>query len=55
MVIGAVGPGGWSLDDAFGIIDDLSGANGLLIAVGAGGGGALLLLAATWRPPEPNA
>jgi putative oxidoreductase len=50
MVLGAVGPGTWSLDDAFGILDDLVGVTGLLVAVGAGGGGALLLLAATWRP-----
>ncbi len=54
VLLGAVGPGGWSLDDAFDIVDDLAGTTGLLIAVLAGGGGALALLAATWRPePKP--
>jgi putative oxidoreductase len=50
VALGTVGPGSWSLDDAFGIIDDLTGATGLLISLGAGGVGALLLLAAFWRP-----
>lgn len=55
MVLGAIGPGAWSLDDAFGIRDDLVGWPGLLIAVGAGVGGAAALLAATWRPPSADA
>lgn len=50
VVIATVGPGSWSLDDAFGIVDDLSGIPGLLIALVGGGGGAALLLAAAWRP-----
>jgi putative oxidoreductase len=52
VALGTVGPGGWSLDDAFDIVDDLSGSTGLLISLGAGGVGALLLLAAFWRPGE---
>lgn len=51
LVLGAIGPGAWSLDDAFGIVDDLTGVTGLLVAAVAGGGGAALLLAACWRPP----
>jgi putative oxidoreductase len=54
MVLGAIGPGAWSLDDAFGIRDDLVGWPGILIAVGAGVGGAGVLLAATWRPPPAS-
>ena len=51
VLLGALGPGGWSLDAALNIDDDLTGLTGLLIAAGAGGGGALALLAAAWRPP----
>jgi putative oxidoreductase len=51
MLLGAVGPGSWSLDDAFGLRDDLVGWTGLLIAVVAGVGGAIALLAVSWRPP----
>lgn len=47
---GALGPGGWSLDRAFGLDDTLSGWTGLAIAAGAGVGGAALLLAVAWRP-----
>ena len=41
VAIGALGPGAWSLDDAFGLVDDLTGTTGLLIATvgGIGGGG----------------
>jgi putative oxidoreductase len=51
VVVGTVGPGEWSLDDAFGIVDDLAGRTGLLISALAGGVGAALLLATCWRPP----
>lgn len=50
LTLGTLGAGGWSLDSAFGIDDDLIGWPGLLISGVAGGGGALLLLAAFWRP-----
>jgi putative oxidoreductase len=50
VLLGAVGPGEWSLDDALGILDDLTGWAGLLIAAAAGGGGAALLLTVFWRP-----
>lgn len=52
VVVGTVGPGEWSLDDAFGIVDDLAGGTGLLISALAGGVGAALLLATCWRPPK---
>ena len=51
LVLGAVSPGDWSLDNAFDIADDLTGSTGLLIAVVAGVGGAAALLAVAWRPP----
>ncbi|MEA3078365.1 MAG: putative oxidoreductase [Actinomycetota bacterium] len=50
LALGTVGPGRWSLDQALGIRDDLTGAPGLLLTAALGLGGALLLLAATWRP-----
>lgn len=55
VVLGTVGPGGWSLDDALDIRDDLSGTTGLLLSLVAGGIGALLLLAVFWRPQQPAA
>jgi putative oxidoreductase len=51
LVIGTVGPGRWSVDEALEIRDDLRGVTGLLITVIAGGGGAAALLAGFWRPP----
>lgn len=51
VVLGAVGPGQWSLDEAFEIRGDLTGTAGLLLAAIAGFGGAGLLLAGFWRPP----
>ena len=49
LLLGATGPGKWSIDEALDIRDDLTASTGLLIAA-AGGGGALLLPAACWRP-----
>lgn len=53
--LGGLGPGDWSLDDALGLTGDLTGWNGLLIAVAVGVGGALAFLAAFWRPPRGEA
>jgi putative oxidoreductase len=50
MVLGAVGPGSWSLDEVFDVRDRLDGLAGLLIAVVGGIGGAAALLAVAWRP-----
>jgi putative oxidoreductase len=52
MVIGAIGPGGWSLDSALDIEDDLVGWTGLGLSAGLGLLGAALLLAICWRPPR---
>jgi len=50
MVLGTVGPGGWSLDRALDIDDDLIGWTGLGLSAGLGLVGAALLLATCWRP-----
>ncbi len=55
IVLGTVGPGAWSLDDAFNLTDDLTGTTGLLISAIAGLGGAAALLGAFWRPVKPSA
>ena len=47
--IGALGGGRASLDHALGLADDLQGALGLALSLGAGGAGAALLLATCWR------
>lgn len=52
IVLGAVGPGSWSLDEAVDIRVDLTGLTGLLIAAIGGIGGSALLLALFWRPPQ---
>jgi putative oxidoreductase len=50
LALATVGPGSWSLDDAIGIVDELTGWTGLLIAAIGGIGGAAALLAVCWRP-----
>jgi putative oxidoreductase len=54
LLLGAIGSGEWSLDDALELGDDLTGVTGLMIAVVAGGGGAAVLLATCWRPRRPS-
>ncbi len=53
IAVGTVGPGEWSLDKAFGILD--SGYNatwwGLVLSAGLGVAGALGQLAVCWKPP----
>ncbi len=53
LAVGALGPGRWSLDNAFDLLDDLTGWTGLLLAAAVGLGGAAALLAAFWRTPQP--
>ncbi len=53
LVIGTLGPGTWSLDEAVGLNDDFIGWTGLLIAAIGGLGGGAALLATCWRP-EPT-
>jgi putative oxidoreductase len=55
LALAVVGPGKWSLDQAFGWRKDLIGTTGLLIAIVAGAGGAALLLATSWRPRPAEA
>ncbi|MGQ0434385.1 MAG: DoxX family protein [Microthrixaceae bacterium] len=52
LAIAVIGPGAWSLDNAFNLTDDLQGTTGLAIAAIAGGGGALALLVGFWRPEK---
>lgn len=53
LLIGTLGAGEWSLDNAFDITA-FRGWNGLVTTAVAGGGGALLLLATCWRPPKKS-
>jgi putative oxidoreductase len=53
-VVGALGPGRWSLDRQLGFWH-YSRLEGLLIAVLLGVGGAAVQLLAVWRPPKPAA
>jgi putative oxidoreductase len=50
FALAVLGPGEWSLDEALGWRDELSGTTGLVIALIAGAGGAAALLAGFWRP-----
>jgi len=54
VALGVVGPGHWSLDEAFDLFQTdglpVPGGAGLAIVLAAGFGGAFLLLAACWRP-----
>jgi putative oxidoreductase len=54
IVLGVIGPGAWSLDDALDLSDDLTGTTGLMISAGAGIAGGLALLAAFWRPVKKS-
>jgi putative oxidoreductase len=53
IVLGALGPGEWSLDHALDIADDLDGYTGLIIAALGLVAGALQL-AIFYRPPAPK-
>lgn len=51
VCIAMIGPGGWSVDDALGIADDLDGWVGLAVSAGGGLVAAGALLGACYRPP----
>ena len=51
IVIGGLGPGGWSIDAAIGIADDLNGYAGLVIATGIGVAAGIAQIALFYRPP----
>lgn len=52
VTIALLGPGGWSLDAALGVDDDLDGFVGLAIAGGGGLAAAGTLLGVFYRPPK---
>jgi putative oxidoreductase len=52
-VVGALGPGPWSLDHALGLWH-YTRFEGLVIAVLVGVGGAAIQLLVVWRPPKPT-
>ena len=51
VAIGTIGPGEWSLDNAFGI--DLNGPAGFVISLVGGIAMAALVLGTSYRPPAP--
>lgn len=54
ILLGTLGPGAWSLDDAVGLTDDLGGTTGLVGTLVIGVGGAVALLAVCWRPARTD-
>ena len=54
IALGALGPGKWSLDDAFGFAFPFEAGTALLITAIVGIGGTVAFLAAFWRPPKKS-
>ena len=56
VLVAVTGPGEWSLDHAFDLVDDLTGTTGLVIAL-VGLAASIGLMLVFWRPPvkEPAA
>jgi putative oxidoreductase len=52
IALGAVGPGEWSLDDAFGLAFPFEPGTAFLISAGVGILGTAAFLAVFWRPPQ---
>ncbi len=52
IALGALGPGEWSLDDAFGIHFPFDPGKALVITAAVAIGGTVAFLAAFWRPPQ---
>jgi len=52
IALGALGPGEWSLDDAFGLAFPFEPGTALLISAGVGILGTAAFLAVFWRPPQ---
>jgi putative oxidoreductase len=50
VLVATTGAGRWSLDNALGLLDDLSGTTGLLLSL-AGLAASIALMAVYWRPP----
>ena len=55
IALGALSPGKWSLDDAFGIEFPFDPKQALAVAAIVGIGGAAAFLAIFWRPPKKTA
>ena len=53
VAIATIGPGRYSLDSWFGIVDELTGWTGLAVSAGVGLAAAILQLAVFYRTPEP--
>ncbi|MEX2254239.1 MAG: DoxX family protein [Acidimicrobiia bacterium] len=54
LALGALGPGKWSLDDAFGLSFPFEPKTALLISFGVGILGTAAFLATFWRPPAKS-
>lgn len=54
VLVATTGAGRWSLDNALGLTDDLSGTTGFLVSM-LGLLGGIALLAFFWKPPAPAA
>jgi putative oxidoreductase len=50
ILVATTGAGRWSLDNALGLLDDLSGTTGLLLSL-SGLAASIALMAVYWRPP----
>lgn len=50
VLVATTGAGRWSLDNALGLLDELSGTTGLLLAL-SGLAASIALMAVYWRPP----
>jgi putative oxidoreductase len=55
VVLGALGPGKWSLDHAFDLAFPFDPKKAAIIAAAVGIGGTIAFLAAFWRPPKKAA
>ncbi len=55
IALGALGPGDWSLDHAFGFSFPFQNGTALLLSALVGLGGTAVFLAAFWRPPRDTA
>jgi len=54
IVLGAIGPGQWSLDHALGLSFPFEPDKALIAAAVVGIGGTILYLLTFWRPPSPS-
>ncbi len=55
VALGALGPGKWSLDDAFDLVFPFDPRKAAIVAAVIGIGGTIAFLAAFWRPPKKAA